>query len=134
MGRGYDEEDGEEDEDELERVEALPFPVKRKRGNLLDEARRHYQEGRYGEAVKYLFSYQLVQLDKHQLIRLAPGKTNRQYLRELAGPNGLGELLERTMVVFEDFFFGNRTIGRDRFESCWSHLGRFEALLGEGTP
>ena len=35
----------------------------------------------------YLFSHQLVQLDRHQIIRLAKGKTNRQYLREV-GPGG----------------------------------------------
>ena len=53
--------------------------------DLLAEARRHYQAGNYGAAIVYLFSFQLVQLDQRQIIRLAKGKTNRQYLREV-GP------------------------------------------------
>ena len=53
--------------------------------DLLAEARRHYQAGNYGAAIVYLFSFQLVQLDRRQIIQLAKGKTNRQYLREV-GP------------------------------------------------
>ena len=96
--------------DDLARIESLPFPVKAARLDLLAKARRHYQQGEYGEAVKYLFSYQLVQLDKHQWIRLTRGKTNRQYLGEIGPHGGVRRLLEQTMVAFEDFFFGNLTI------------------------
>jgi len=119
--------------DDLARIESLPFPVRAARLDLLAEARQHYQQGDYGEAVKYLFSYQLVQLDKHQRIRLTRGKTNRQYLGEIGPHGGLRRLLEQTMVAFEDFFFGNLTIDRARFESCWSRLGQFEALVMEGA-
>ena len=67
------------------RIESLPFPVAAGRLDLLAKARRHYQAGNYGAAIVYLFSFQLVQLDRRQIIRLARGKTNRQYLREV-GP------------------------------------------------
>jgi len=70
----------------------------------------------------------LIQLDKQQIIRLAIGKTNRQYLREVGPPSALGRLLEETMVAFEDVFFGNRRLERARFEACWSRLPEFEAL------
>ncbi len=76
--------------------------------DLLAEARRHYQAGNYGAAIVYLFSFQLVQLDKRQIIRLAKGKTNRQYLREVGPRAALLRLVEQTMVAFEDVFFGNR--------------------------
>ena len=69
------------------RIESLPFPVQAAQYDLLAEARRHYQQGHYGEAVKYLFSYQLVELDKHKIIRLTRGKTNRQYLGEVGAPD-----------------------------------------------
>ncbi len=67
-----------------DQVEALPFLAERPRGDLLGQARRHYEQGNYSEAIIYLFSYQLVELDKVSRIQLAKGKTNRQYLRELA--------------------------------------------------
>lgn len=119
------------DSDEARRIEALPFPVRAAQSDFLAEARRLYQQGQYGEAVKYLFSYQLVQLDKHRVVRLTRGKTNRQYLREIhrRGRRGLVGLFEQTMLAFEDFFFGNHPIDQMRFEACWSRLGEFESQL-----
>ncbi len=135
------------DEGDGARVEALPFPVRAGKSDLLSEARRLYREGNYGQAIVYLFSYQLVQLDKQQVIRLTKGKTNRQYLREVVPPAArdavppaardavpraaLQGLIEQTMVTFEEAFFGNRTIDRVRFESCWTRLDEFEAMTGE---
>jgi hypothetical protein len=119
--------------DDAERVEALPFPVRGDLADLLGEARRLYDEGDYGRAIAYLFSYQLVHLDRRHRIRLARGKTNRQYLRELGGQSGLRGLLEQTMVAFEDAFFGRREIPRERFEQCWFRIGEFESLAAEGA-
>jgi hypothetical protein len=116
---------------EADRIEKLPFRVARPQSDLLAEARRHYEAGRYGEAVIYLFSYQLVQLDKHQLIRLTKGKTNRQYLREVRPQNELRSILERTMIAFEDVFFGHRELPRDRFETCWTQLDEFHRKIQE---
>ncbi len=112
-----------------DRVEALPFLAERSRDDLLGQARRHYQQGNYSEAIIYLFSYELVQLDKFALIHLAKGKTNRQYLRETAKARPLDRMLEPTMLAFEDVFFGSRTLDRDGFEACWNQLGEFENLL-----
>jgi len=120
-------------EDDTARVEALPFPLKAGRLDLLEEATRCYREGNYGRAVVYLFSFQLVQLDRQQIIRLTAGKTNRQYLREVGSRITLRRLVEETMVAFEDVFFGNRTLDRDRFESCWSRLDEFRTLAGAPT-
>ena len=114
------------------RIEALP-PGARQRANLRAEARRHYEQGDYAQAITCLFSYQLIQLDKNQLIRLTRGKTNRQYLRELGGRTALRRLLEQTMVAFEEVFFGNYAIDRVRFESVWSRLDQFETLAAGGA-
>ena len=64
-----------------------------------------HQLGNYGEAIIYLFSYQLVRLDRSQLIRLAKGKTNRQYLGELQSASPLKRMLAQSMSSFEDVFF-----------------------------
>jgi hypothetical protein len=115
------------------RIEALPLLEGRQVSDFLAEAARCYQQGDYRRAVVYLFSHQLLQLDKHQLIHLAKGKTNRQYLRELGGQTSLRRLLEHTMLAFEDVFFGNRGLDHRRFESCWQRLDEFEALLAKGA-
>jgi hypothetical protein len=36
------------------------------------------------------------------------------------------------MVAFEDVFFGNHPLDRNRFESCWTRLDEFEALAAQG--
>ena len=72
-------------------------------------------------------------LDKGQFIRLTKGKTNRQYVRELGSRWPLRRLLEHTMVLFEEVFFGHHSIGRTQFESCWLRLDEFEALVGQGA-
>jgi hypothetical protein len=118
----FDFDDGGADEN---RIESLPFTVARPRGDLLDEARAQYQAGNYRLAVIYLFSYQLIALDRHQHIHLAKGKTNRQYLRELREHPELRAVLEQTMIAFEDVFFGDHDFSRDEFEACWSRVDEF---------
>lgn len=113
-------------------IESLPFMADRSRGDLLGEARRHYQQGNFSEAIIYLFSYQLVELDRFALIRLAKGKTNREYLRELGKSPPLRPPLELTMTAFEDVFFGRRDLDREGFEACWSQLPLFEQLVSQG--
>jgi hypothetical protein len=110
---------------DVDRVEQLPFQIKRPQSDLLGEARRQYEAGNYSEAVIYYFSYQLVQLDRHHWIRLMKGKTNRQYLREVRRAPTLHSLLEYTMLAFEDVFFGHHPVSRERFEACWKRLDDF---------
>lgn len=112
-------------EDDRERIESLPFVVARPRGDLLDEARAQYQAGNYRVAVIYLFSYLLIHLDKHQQIRLAKGKTNRQYLGELRPRPEIRSIVEQTMYSFEDVFFGDHSLTREEFEACWNQLDQF---------
>jgi len=121
------------EQEDADRIEALPFPVRGGRLDLLGETRSHYLQGNYSQAIIYLFSFQLVRLDRQQIIRLGKGKTNRQYLREVGPRWDLRRLLEQTMVAFEDVFFGNRGLDRARFESCWSRLDEFESLAAEGV-
>jgi len=114
---------------DVDRVDALPFQLKRPQGDLLAEAERLYKEGRYAEAMIYLYSYQLVQLDKSHVIRLTRGKTNRQYLREIRRRSNLFELMQHSVVIFEDVFFGNHPLGQSSFESCWTQLDEFHQQL-----
>lgn len=114
---------------DVDRVENLPFQVKRPTSDLLSEARRLYEAGQFSEAIIYLFSHQLVELDKHHFIRLTKGKTNRQYLRELRQRPALRGMLETTMIAFEDVFFGHHALDRERYEICWRSLESFDREL-----
>jgi len=125
------------DYEQSTRVTQLPFPVpiRDPQADFLAEARRHYDAGSYGEAAVYLFSYQLLQLDRHGWIRLMKGKTNRQYVRELQGAVPLSQLLTGSMLVFEDFFFGNHPVEKDRFESLWQRMDDFQhAIVATESP
>ena len=115
---------------DVDRIEQLPIPIKRNLSDLLGEAQRHYEQGNYNEAIIYLYSYFLVELDKAQHIRLLRGKTNRQYLREMYDvPPTMSDLVERTMVAFEDVFFGDHNLERARFESCYRNLDEFQQYV-----
>ncbi|HTM54810.1 MAG TPA: DUF4129 domain-containing protein [Pirellulales bacterium] len=113
-------------------VDALPFLRGRRGDNLLEQARALYAEGNYSEAIIYLFSYQLAELDRFAHLRLARGKTNREYARETRNVP-LKHLLEQTMVAFEDVFFGGQQLDQGRFESCWQQMPQFEQLAAEGA-
>lgn len=123
----------DDSEDESERIESLPFTMARPRGDLLDEAMAHYKGGNFRQAIIYLYSYLLIQLDKHQQIHLARGKTNRMYLRELRQRPQLQGILERTMFAFEDVFFGNHTITREEVDHCLSQLDEFHQHVEQVT-
>jgi hypothetical protein len=114
---------------DADRVEALPFHLRAGSGDFLAEARRLYETGQYSEAVIYLFSHELVELDKHHVIRLTKGKTNRQYIRETRQRPAITSILETTMIAFEDAFFGKKNLSRDAFERCWRQLEAFQAEL-----
>jgi hypothetical protein len=114
---------------EADRIDSLPFSIARPPSDLLAEAQRCYQQGDLARAMVYLFSYQLLALDRHHVIRLARGKTNRQYLAELAHQPPLQDILRHSMVAFEDVFFGHHPLAAERFEGCWQGLDRFHQHL-----
>lgn len=118
---------------EIDSIEQLPFQVPVAQSDLLGEARRCYDAGRYRDAMIYLYSYQLVQLDQHHKIHLSKGKTNRQYLHEVAQHARLRELLAQSVRLFEEAFFGHYELERERFEAAWSHLDEFQGLARQVT-
>jgi hypothetical protein len=124
----------DEETSDIDRVEALPFRMGRQTTEPLTEARRAYEAGDFNEAIVYLFSYQLIELDRQQIIRLARSKTNRQCVGEIGSRRMLRQLVEQTMVAFEDVFFGGHSLSRARFEACWLRLDDFGRLVMEGQP
>jgi len=118
--------------EEIDRVEALPFDVGRPKSDLLTEAQRCHGQGDFSGAIIYYFSYQLVQLDKAHVIRLTRGRTNRQYVRQARKTRPeLAEILQRSMALFEDVYFGRHPLDRVRFESVWTASSRFADIARE---
>lgn len=111
-------------------VQALPLPPLPDLSDLLGAARRAAQSGDFGRAIVYLFSHQLVELDRHQQIVLQRGKTSRQYLREIPRP-ALRGLLQPTLKTFEEVYFGGYTAESGDFDRCLARLAQFQRLLQE---
>lgn len=122
---------GKKSDDDGVDLAALPVPVAAADSDLLAEARRWYERGDFGRAMIYLYSHLLLRLDKGQLIRLAKGKTNRQYLREVGGRRSLAEYFETAMHAFESAFFGRRALPRDEFELAWRGVDDFHRMIEE---
>ncbi len=99
--------------------------------DLLQASERAAAAGDYRRAIIWLYAYQLTELDRHRLIRLMKGKTNRQYLRELGRQSPIAPLLERTIVTFEEAYFGGRSLSAEQYEACRRELPRFEQWLKE---
>lgn len=116
-----------------QRIENLPVQPSTRQGSFLELARQHYQAADFSEAIVYLFSHQLLQLDKAGLVRLTKGKTNRQYLSELRHSDELRSVLGQTTVAFEDVFFGKHTLTRERFERCWKRNEDFQLMIQRAT-
>ncbi|MCO6045004.1 DUF4129 domain-containing protein [Aeoliella sp. ICT_H6.2] len=120
---------------DIARVEELPVALNKSPADFLDEAQRLYSKGDFAQAIVYLFSHQLLQLDRRHWIRLVKGKTNRQYLREVrrsASPSAgtLADTFYQTVLVFEEVFFGKRLPPRETIEGVWQKIDLFESLVG----
>lgn len=112
----------------VEQLEALPQSARGVR-DLLGEASRLAEIGAYGQALTFYHSWQLTQLDRHGMIELQKGKTNRQYLAESkrSCPELVG-LFRDSIRLFEDAFFGHLEITRESFEEVWNQRTQFERV------
>jgi hypothetical protein len=123
------------DEEELQqRIEQLPFQLTdATRGDLVSMALSAADSGEYSRATMLLFSHVLILLDRRNLIRLKKGKTNRQYINEIRRHPELISYYERVMVPFEDSFFGDHNVDKERFEECWNALEAFHQDVEKST-
>lgn len=119
--------------DSASRIRELPLSEMPATTDLLAVARSHLAAGDLSKAIIHAFAHQLVELDKHHLIQLNKGKTNREYLKELRGHPEFVKLLRPTMNAFEDVFFGRHELSRERFQVCWHNLDRFHQRLQEAA-
>jgi hypothetical protein len=116
------------------RIEDLPFEeIAMSTDNPLDLARQLASQGRFNEAIIYLYGYQLLALDHSRKIHLHKGKTNRTYLRELAPSPALQQILETTVDRFETVYFGKYELSKQSFLQAWEKLDDFHSLLNHSV-
>ena len=116
-------------EREAVKIQDLPFEIEQSLLGLLGQAEKHRAAGDYSRAIAYLYSHVLVTLDEARCIRLAKGKTNRMYLRELKDRETIRGFANQLVTVFEFAFFGKHQLDAPTFDSIWNQLATFESEL-----
>lgn len=111
------------------RVVDLPFEAQTEMQDPLAYARALMAQGKFDEAIIFIYGYMLLALDRAGKITLHRGKTNRMYLQELSGETQLRSMLTPVMVAFEDVFFGRHSIEPERFRRIWDQLDGFHRAL-----
>jgi hypothetical protein len=88
------------------------------------EAIRRRAAGDAAGAVIWLFLDQLLALRRLGLIRLAPGRTARQYVLAV-DDSQLQDSLRATLALFEEVYYGHRNPPPEVVESIWSRALAF---------
>jgi hypothetical protein len=101
---------------------------------LLAQAEKYRAAGDYSKAITYLFSHALVEMDGARCIRLARGKTNRAYLRELRDQESLRYFTNQLVLAFEYAFFGKHVLSKEAFERIWEQVPAFDANIKQIGP
>ncbi len=111
------------------RLTDLPEGVRPGSGDPWAEALRRRAAGDLGGAIVCLFAYQLLSLDQMGLIRLAPGRTGRQYVQTIHDPR-FADSLEATLGLFEDVYYGRKLPTLEAFEAVWRSAQVFQERRG----
>ena len=115
--------------EEIAKLEDLPIEIRKGTGNLLERADQLRSAGKLAEALVYLFSHRLLQLDRAHAIRLARGKTNRQYLRELRNRPDLRNIMQDTVLAFERSYFGRHEVTQQQYDALRSEQQALDSLV-----
>lgn len=111
------------------KVTDLPFELDRQDLPLLQLVEQYRNQGEFSQAIIYLYSYILIELDAAGLVRLAKGKTNWTYLSEL-NPRPQEKALTTSVVYwFEHIFFGKQEMDAAAFDTIWTALPSFHEGL-----
>lgn len=111
------------------KVTDLPFELDSPDIPLFQLIEQYRSRGDYSKAIVYLYSLMLIELDAVGLIRLAKGKTNWTYLRELTSRQDENEFATKVVYWFEHVFFGKQIMDAQSFESIWATFPHFNERL-----
>lgn len=118
------------DQQTIQRMAELPAAVRRTDVNLREETERLMQVGNFNDATVTLFGHQLLLLDRMGWLRLARGKTNQRYVREVRlSDQPTSKILAQTVASFDRGYFGNHNIDGVTFEDLWRQNADLERQL-----
>ncbi len=86
----------------------------------LQQAEAHSQQGDYRSAVRYLYLSTLLLLEEHGVLRYDRARTNREYLRSVAGQPELHATLRSVVDVFDRVWYGFQPLNEadyDQYET-----------------
>lgn len=92
------------------------------------EAEERRRRGDFTGAIIFLFAYQLLELDRLGLIRLAPGGTGRTYVMSLADSK-LRVPMVASLGLFEMAYYGHKAVTASSFERVWAEALGLRASL-----
>ncbi len=107
------------------RLAQLPEGIRPGGDDPWAEALARKAAGDLAGAVICLFAHQLLALDQLGLIRLAPGRTGRQYVHAVGDPD-FREAVSATLGLFEAVYYGRRRPTWEAFEPVWRRPQAFE--------
>ncbi len=117
----------------LARLANVPLGTRATPAELWRLALECRANGDLSGAVVAVFAYQLVALERKGLLRFAPGRTARHYVRDLKDDR-IASLLGRSLALFEQVYYGGRRPSAQAFERVWAEVERFQQSALEGKP
>ncbi len=118
------------DELDEDRLAALPDGARLTGSDLLARAAACAEEGNFQRAMVFYFAWQLLELDRRGGLTLSRGKTNGQYVAEVAAmAPAVAGLFRRSSRLFEDAFFGDLAVAEADFQGVWDERNRIESFV-----
>jgi len=88
----------------------------------MQRAQNLSSQGDYRNAVRYLYLSSLLILDEQGLMRYDRSRTNREYLRSVAGKPRLAKPLGDVIDVFDKVWYGFESVDDDAYQSYVKHV------------
>ncbi|MFO7583454.1 MAG: DUF4129 domain-containing protein, partial [Anaerolineales bacterium] len=94
----------------------------------LKQADSFSQVGDYRTAVRYLYLSALLILDERGLLYYDRTKTNREYLRQVAGNERVAGLLREVISVFDRAWYGFQPLDEESYQRYAARVRELENL------
>lgn len=97
----------------------------------LQEAESQAQDGDFRQAVRYLYLSSLLLLEERGLLRFDRSRTNREYLRSVAGRPELLGALQSVVDVFDRVWYGFQPLDEAGYRRYRAQVDELQARRGE---
>lgn len=87
--------------------------------------------GDYRTAVRYLYLSTLLLLDEHEVLRYDRSRTNREYLRSVAGRPEVADTLRNVVEVFDRTWYGYQPLDAESYEAYEAAVNALKRVKGE---